>query len=215
LEDFMQNTIAALVVVSLAVAAQPSVPKGFENIQGTWIVTSVPGTPLPSGAHAAFVVTGDKYQGFENGKPNERGTITLGLAAKPITIDLAVTEGTTAGKTQLGLLEVTGDTARLALAEPGSPSRPTTFDGSGALTLTRVTPLAKELVGSWEGTVTLGAQPLRIVLKLANGTDGLATGVLVSPDQSAQEVPIAAIVRIGSRVRALIPAIRATFEGEL
>ena len=211
----MHSKIAALVMVSVSLSAQTAVPKGFENLQGTWVVTSMPGTGMPAGAHASFVVTGDKYQGFENGKSNERGTITLGTAAKPMTIDLAITEGNDANKTQLGLIEVTGDTARLALAASGSTVRPASFDGANVLTLAKVKPLTKELVGTWEGTLTLGSQPLRIVLKLTNGTDGLASGVLVSPDQSAQEVPIAAILQTGSRVRVIIPAIRATFEGEL
>ena len=211
----MHNLVAALLAGFVAVSAQTPVPKGFENVQGTWVVTGAPGGPVPAGMHAAFVVTGDKYQGFENGKSDERGTITLGTAAKPVTIDLAISEGSSAGKTKLGLLEVDQDTVRLALAEPGATVRPTAFDGTNTLTLTRARPLAKDLEGTWEGSVTLGANTLRLVLKLANGADGLGGGVLISPDQSAKEIPIAAALQMGSRVRAIIPTIRATIDGEV
>ena len=208
----MRNLVVAIGVV---LSAQTAVPKGLENFQGTWVVTSVPGAPFPAGMHVAFVVTGDKYQGIENGQVTERGTITLGTTAKPVTIDLAITEGRSSGKTQVGILDVNQDTVRLALADPGATARPTAFEGTTVLTLTRAKPLDKELLGTWEGSVTLGANTLRLVLKLSNGADGLGGGVLISPDQSTQEVPIAIVLQTGSRVRAIIPAIRATIDGEL
>ena len=203
-----------LLLMSVAISAQTAVPKGFENLQGTWVVTAVPGNPVPAGMHAAFVVTGDKYHGIENGKINERGTITLATTATPMTIDLAITEGTSSGKTQVGIVEVNQDTVRLALAEPGATTRPTGFDGN-VLVLTRAKPLTTDLQGTWEGSVTLGAKTLRLVVKLSNGADGLGGGVLISPDQSTQEVPITIVLQMGSRVRAIIPTIRATIEGEL
>ena len=132
-----------------------------------------------------------------------------------MTIDLTVTEGRSAGKTQVGIVEIDQDTVRLALAPPGATTRPAGFEAPNLLVLTRAKPLAKELQGTWEGPVTLGGNTLRIVLKLSNNADGLAGGVLVSPDQSAQEVPIAAVLQKGSRVLAIIPAIRATLDGEL
>ena len=211
----MHNVFATLVVVSAVVSAQTTVPKGFEPFQGTWFVTSVPGQMMPPGTMAAFVVTGDRYEGFDNGKRNESGTIKLGASATPMTIDLAITEGTDAGQTQVGLVELKGDTVRLALAEPGVTIRPGAFDGPNVLTLTKLKPLAPALAGTWEGPVTLGGTPLRIVLKLTNGADGLATGGLVSPDQSPQEIPLGAVLQLGSRVRVIVPAIRATLDAEL
>jgi hypothetical protein len=44
-----------------------------------------------------------------------------------MTIDLTIVEGDDAGKTQLGIIEVTGDTFQAALDTPGAGQRPTDF----------------------------------------------------------------------------------------
>ena len=43
-----------------------------------------------------------------------------------MTIDFAISYGNDAGKVQLGLIEVTGDTLKLAFAAPANPTRPKT-----------------------------------------------------------------------------------------
>ena len=78
------------------------------------------------------------------------------------------------------------------------------------------TPVTKELEGSWEGTLDAGAQKLRLLLKLANGAGGgPATGTLVSIDQGNVEIPAAAIVQDGPRLKVLVPSIAGTYAGEL
>ena len=71
--------------------------------------------------------TGDKYHQTVGGQINERGTIKLDAAKKPMTIDLIITEGSDAGKTQLGIIEATGDTLRASFGFAGAPQRPTDF----------------------------------------------------------------------------------------
>ena len=44
-----------------------------------------------------------------------------------MTIDLSIAEGGDAGKTRMGIFEVTGDTMRLSLDTPGAGQRPTDF----------------------------------------------------------------------------------------
>jgi hypothetical protein len=44
-----------------------------------------------------------------------------------MTIDLIIAEGSDAGKTQLGIFDVTGDTMRLSLDTPGAGQRPADF----------------------------------------------------------------------------------------
>jgi uncharacterized protein (TIGR03067 family) len=73
--------------------------------------------------------TGDKYEQALGGTVNERGTIKLDASKKPMTIDLAIGEGTDAGKAQLGIVEVSGDTMKLHLDSPGAGQRPTDFTG--------------------------------------------------------------------------------------
>lgn len=72
--------------------------------------------------------TADKYHQTFRGEINERGTVKVDAAKKPMTIDLIITEGSDAGKTQLGIIEVTGDTLRASFGAPGAPQRPTDFN---------------------------------------------------------------------------------------
>jgi len=71
--------------------------------------------------------TGDTYHQTLGGEVNERGTIKLDASKKPMTIDLIITEGPDAGKTQFGIFEVTGDTVRANLDTPGAQQRPIDF----------------------------------------------------------------------------------------
>ena len=74
-----------------------------------------------------LTIEGDKYSQAVNGTVNERGSIALDSDKKPMTIDLQITEGEDANKTQRGLVEVTGSTMKLKLAAPGATTRPADF----------------------------------------------------------------------------------------
>ena len=183
------------------------------KLQGTWVITSAEGRKLPAGAHVAMVIGADGYQGITNGKINERGTMKVDASVKPMAIDLVISEGTSAGKTQLAVAEVSGDTLQLALAEPGAASRPSAVTEQG-LTLTRIQPLADGLAGRWEATITVGERSQRVSLTLSNGTDGLARGTL-GPAGENVGTPLNAVVQMGSTVRLILSSARATFEGSL
>ena len=210
-------TRALLLLAALGFMTAPShglVQQAIEKGQGTWVITSVEGEGLPAGVHVALVLNGDKYQGLKQGKIDERGTIKVDSTAKPMTIDFVIAEGTHAGKTQLGLVEITDDRMTLVLGEPGAAARPTALTQS-PLGLTKLRPIAKELEGSWEGAITTSSgQTLRCIFKLANGPDGLGTGTMISVDQGGQ-APIVAVVQIGSRLKLIVPAIKGTYDGEL
>lgn len=202
------------VLLFVSAPSQGDVQKTLERFQGTWVITSVEGEGIPAGVHVALTLSGDKYQGFKQGKVDERGSIKVDAAAKPMTIDFAIVEGIHAGKTQLGLVEIGGDTMTLVLAEPGAAVRPTAMSQS-PLGLTKLRPIAKELQGSWEGAIqTSSGQTLRTILKLSNGSDGLGTGTMISVDQGG-EAPVVAVVQIGSRLKLIVPAIKGTYDGEL
>jgi uncharacterized protein (TIGR03067 family) len=208
--------VASLLVALFFVAGSPQgdVPKSLAPFQGAWVLTSVEGEGLPAGVHVGLTFRGEKYEGVKQGKVDERGSIKVDLAARPMTIDLVITEGIHAGKTQLGLVEVTGDRMTLVLAEPGATVRPTAMTQS-PLGLTKLRPVGKELEGSWEGTIqTSSGQTLRLVIKLSNGADGLGAGTLTSVDQGGQ-APIAAVVHIGSRIKLIVPGVKGTYDGEL
>src|SRR5688572_13325830 len=91
-----------------------------EQVQGSWVLTTAGGQPVPAGVHKAIVVTGDKYKGLTNGAVDEAGSFKLDAGVTPAAVDLVISEGTSAGKTQLGTVAVTGDTMTLTLAEPGA-----------------------------------------------------------------------------------------------
>ena len=123
-------TRMCMVIVGIALSAgvlaqAPKAPKAAAALQGTWLLTSVNGEPLTEELMLTFA--GDKYHQTVGGTVNERGTIKVDASKKPMTIDLAITEGSDAGKTQLGIIEVTGDTIRGNLDTPGAGQRPTDF----------------------------------------------------------------------------------------
>ena len=184
-----------------------------EPLRGTWVLTSAEGKTPPPGVHVSLVIAESGYHGTVNGKINERGTMKVDSAAKPMAIDLIISEGTSAGKTQLGIVEVTGDAMQLALAEPGSTVRAATL--TGGISLSRLKPLPKELIGSWEATITAGATTQTVVLTLSNGADGLGAGTIGPATPGAATVPVGCVVQAGQAFRVIIPAARATFEGTL
>ena len=76
------------------------------------------------------------------------------------------------------------------------------------------TAIAKELEGTWNGSLTAGERTLRLTVKLANGPDA-ATGTLVSVDQGGVEIPITTITQTGSQLTLELPSIGGSYSGEL
>ena len=135
------TTIIAGVVLAASLAAQGTKPTGTKPpgtkptaaavaLQGTWLITSINGKAAPEEFTLTF--TGDKYAQAVGGTVNERGTIKVDATKKPMTIDLMITEGTDAGKTQLGVFEVSGDTLRANFNTPDAKERPASLK-EGAL----------------------------------------------------------------------------------
>ena len=108
-----------------APAVQDDVKKELDRIQGNWAVTMFNGQALPTDAQAFLVFKGDKYEQWNNGAVDERGSIKIDPKTKPMSVDLIITEGNDAGKTQPGVYEFTdADTLSIGLAIPGSTTRP-------------------------------------------------------------------------------------------
>jgi len=109
-----------------APAVQDDVKKELDRIQGNWTVTTFNGNPVPSEAQAFLVFKGDKYEQWTNGAVDEKGSIKLDPKTKPMSIDLIITEGNDAGKTQPGVYEMTdAETLSIGLTAPGNTTRPT------------------------------------------------------------------------------------------
>ena len=142
----------------------------------------------------------------------------------------------------LPLSSVTVEASAVRFVVKGGPE-PATFDGalsedgtsiSGTVTqsgftipmnLTRTgdarivpapksAPIAKELEGTWNGTLEINGVPMRLVVRMVNQPDGTAAGTVVSPDGSGVEIPIA-MARKGSSLTIEVPSVGASFVGVL
>ena len=51
-------------------------------------------------------------------------------------------------------------------------------------------PIARELEGTWNGTLSLPGESLRLVLRMANQADGTASGTIVSVDRGGLELTL-------------------------
>lgn len=128
---YLATLVAA---VALTVGAQAQEVKGTTGtrdpapLEGTWVITSINGQEVPEGAQPlTLTFNGDKYYQTLGTDVNERGSFKLDTSAKPMTIDLMIVEGDDAGKTQLGIVEIAGDTVRASFDTPGAGERPTDF----------------------------------------------------------------------------------------
>jgi hypothetical protein len=137
-------------------------------------------------------------------------------------------------------IEVQGTSVSFVMANvPGTPSFKGTLAADGAtisgdfsqgggsipFKMTRkgdavITPpakstvITKELEGTWNGSLNVGGQTLRLTLKLANGPDA-ATGTMLSVDQGGVEIPITTITQGGSHLTLELPAIAGKYAGDL
>jgi hypothetical protein len=72
--------------------------------------------------------------------------------------------------------------------------------------------LAKEFLGTWEGT--LEGPGLRLVLKMSNDANG-AKAVLISPDQGGNEIPASAIDQKDSKLTLTVKMVGGQYQAEI
>jgi hypothetical protein len=70
--------------------------------------------------------------------------------------------------------------------------------------------IAKELEGTWNGTLDVNGVPMRLVVKMANQPDGTASGTVISQDGSGVEIAIG-IVQQASNVTIDVPSVGASY----
>src|SRR5262245_43948134 len=117
-EDLTMHTLLFLALVPSA----PAPPDKTDKFQGVWKMTAMEnrGNPAPAALLAladrfTLVVVGDAYV-----LNTHAGTVKFDPEKK--TADLTITEGRFKGTTLPALIELSGDTLKLALASP-SPIR--------------------------------------------------------------------------------------------
>ncbi len=80
------------------------------------------------GKKMSLTFTRDRYTQTTDGQVMERGTFKIDASRKPMTIDMRITEGVAVGETQIGVVQVVGDTLTLKTNTVGTPLRPTDFN---------------------------------------------------------------------------------------
>jgi uncharacterized protein (TIGR03067 family) len=117
--------VMSLMLVFPSQNVQDDARKELDKLQGKWAIETFNGQELPAEALVFLVFNGDKYEQWNNGSVDERGTIKIDPKTKPMSIDLMITEGTDAGKTQPGVYELTDSTGlAIGLTLPGNTTRP-------------------------------------------------------------------------------------------
>jgi hypothetical protein len=74
--------------------------------------------------------------------------------------------------------------------------------------------IARELEGTWNGTLDLNGIPLRLILTMANQPDGSAIGSFLSVDEGL-EIPITTITQKASSVTIDVKAVHGSYTGAL
>lgn len=135
----MRLATIVLSVGLLVGAGDPAdaVKKEMMRLEGEWSMVSGEreGNPLPEAMvkKSRRVAKDGETAVTIGGIPFLKAKYTVDPAKKPKTIDYVLTDGTSKGKTQLGIYELDGDTVKFCFAAPGK-DRPDDFtakEGSG------------------------------------------------------------------------------------
>lgn len=96
--------------------------KEQEKFQGNWKLVGNDDIILKfKGAEYEFAVDG----------MTEKGKMKFNPTAKPATVDVDITEGTDAGKKQVGIYELKDDKVKFCFSKAGETKRPEKFEASG------------------------------------------------------------------------------------
>ena len=135
-------TLAAIVAFTTVATAQSATQSGTQaapakpdaaksktltDLQGAWVLTTANGNDTAGQPEIVLAITDNKYVQTVNGDVVERGTFKLDETKKPIQVDLMIGEGQDAGKTQLGVMELSGGVLKAKLSIAGETTRPTDF----------------------------------------------------------------------------------------
>lgn len=130
LRCFFRIALAAFAVATGAAQENAATTNDLAQLQGEWIMVSGErdGQPFP----AAFLIgskrlaKGNDTTVMIQGQIFLKAKFSIDPTKSPKTIDYAVTEGTHAGKTQLGIYKLSGNTVTFCFSTPGK-DRPTEF----------------------------------------------------------------------------------------
>ena len=176
--------VVCLLLVTPAASAQAVDPSG--HWEGT--------ITLPGGSGMTFQMDLSK-----NAKGDVIGTYSrpdeklYGLPLTRVTLDgKAIAFVLTGNTTFQGVLFADGKTISGDVTAPiGSAPFSMTRTGEAVFApVPKNAPVARELEGTWNGTLSLPSDSLRLVLRLANQADGTASATIVSVDRGGLELTL-------------------------
>jgi hypothetical protein len=199
----------AFLILLLAIVSQ-SPP----SAKGVWEGTvSLPGQELAFST--TLIQTADAWAGtfdipMQGAKGLPVGTLSVASASVSFTIPgpgqptfkLTVAAD---GKTLAGTLTQGGASFPVKLAWKGDAKpvgEPEIVDGG-------------KLEGIWRGSVPVGGQQIRLVVRFAKSASGTMNGFFSSPDQGPGEVPLSGIGFKNLALQFIIPAIGGSFSGTM
>ena len=74
---------------------------------------------------------------------------------------------------------------------------------------------AKNVVGTWQGTLVAGPAKLRVVFNITPAAGGGLTATMVSPDQGPQVIPVDSVTVTGSTLGLEVKLINGAYQGTL
>src|SRR5271165_695440 len=72
---------------------------------------------------------------------------------------------------------------------------------------------AQDITGDWQGTLSVGAAELHLVLHIAKGPDGALKATLDSIDQNANGIPVSSITLKDAKLNLGVDAVHGTYDG--
>ena len=74
-------------------------------------------------------------------------------------------------------------------------------------------PADRSAVSNWEGSLDVGGQKLKLILKITKAADGSLKATLDSPDQGAMNLPVSSVTQTGDSIKAELKNIGGVYEG--
>jgi len=222
----MRSTIARkFVILSLAVLALSPLCRAQSQIAGDWQgKLSAGGAEFRVAWHVTLAKDGSFTSTLDNIDQNIFAIPVKSTFLNGSHVTLTVDDDITANGETLhlkGALDGTVDKDATELKGTWTQSQPEQppadldlkhlpAQAAAAPLIPPATVKPSDIDGTWLGTLDAGTAKLRLVLKIANGLDGL-TASLQSPDQSPQWLPASSVARSGSSLTVEFKAIGAVY----
>jgi hypothetical protein len=184
----MRFTLRNMLVVSLLVAPLASHAQAVDP-SGHWEgAITLPNGELTFQVDVLKKANGDLVAAYSRPENN-----LTGLPLTRVTLDgRAISFVLTGNTTFQGVFFADGKTISGDVTAPiGTAPFSMTRTGDAVFApIPKNAPIARELEGIWNGTLSLQGESLRLVLKMANQADGTAVGTIISVDRGDLELPL-------------------------